>query len=298
MTRFTILIADDDVTQHEVLGEYLERAGFDVVHAYDGMQALDVAQGQALDLVCLDIRMPGMDGFQVIKKLQEHLPDLPVLFLSSLDAAHVKVRGLELGADDYIVKPFKKAEVLARVRAALRRSAKYRRFQKEMSGDLSQMGIAEILQAMDLGRKTCHVHIENGPGGLTFKDGMLASVRWRDLKGEEALQRLILLDEGRFSIDFTEVEDSGTTPVNSILMEALVAQDEALALLKDWTSLDDRLTMSPDITSEWTGQNVPETLRGLLLLLPGDLRKAATQISSWSRQGLVRPLTSDQGEDS
>lgn len=295
MTRFRILIADDDLTQHEVLGDYLERSGFDVLHAYDGTQALEVAGREHIDLVCLDIRMPGKDGFQVLSSLQESSPDLPVLFLSSLDAAHVKVRGLELGAEDFIVKPFQKAEVLARVRAALRRSTKYRRLQETLSGDLSQMGLTEILQAMELGRKTVQVRIETGPGSITLKEGRLVSVRWKNLTGAPALQRLLLLNSGRFSIRFVDVDEEGTQPANGALMDALVAQDEALATLEELGDLEGKLELADDLSQRFIEFGPPLTLKTLLGALPGDLRDAATEIKNWYEKGLVRPVSPHEG---
>ena len=296
MTRFRILIADDDVTQHEVLGDYLERSGFEVIHAYDGRQAVETADKEPLDLVCLDIRMPGMDGFAVLEALHRRWPNLPVLFLSSLDAAHVKVRGLELGADDYIVKPFQKAEVLARVRAALRRSAKYRHLQETMSGDLAQMSVAEILQAFELGRKSAKIVLEAGPGEIALSEGLLVSAAWRGMSGNEALQRMLLTESGGFAIEFTERKQERGQSVNAVLMDALVAQDEALSIIEKVGGIDESFRVSASLSEFLTPWNETMTLRQILLALPGDLREAAERIVSWYEQGLIEPGPSSQGE--
>jgi two-component system OmpR family response regulator len=118
----TILIVDDDAHIRQLLVFAMARAGLDTVEAEDGEAAL-VAIGQALpDLVVLDINMPRMDGIEVCRRLRRD-GDLPILFLSSRDDEIDRVLGIELGADDYVTKPFSPREVVARVMAILRRTA-------------------------------------------------------------------------------------------------------------------------------------------------------------------------------
>lgn len=120
----TILIVEDDPTLQSTLVYNLLRAGYRVLTAGDGEAALEVARRQAgrIDLVLLDLMLPGMNGFQVLRQLRT-TSDVPVLILSAKGEEQDKVDGLELGADDYVVKPFALRELLARVRAAIRRSA-------------------------------------------------------------------------------------------------------------------------------------------------------------------------------
>jgi two-component system OmpR family response regulator len=118
-----ILIVDDDPHIREVLVFAFAKAGMDTAEAGDGEQALAlIAQGRP-DLVVLDINMPQMDGLEVCRRLRA-TTDLPILFLSSRDDELDRVLGIELGADDYVVKPFSPREVVARVQAILRRSAR------------------------------------------------------------------------------------------------------------------------------------------------------------------------------
>ncbi|MBI4422339.1 MAG: response regulator [Elusimicrobia bacterium] len=117
-----ILVADDDPGIRDVLQEMLERAGFVVELAADGAQALaQVKRGQP-DLLLLDVDMPEKTGWEVVERIKSDplLRHLPVLFLTSMTQARNKVHGLELGANDYITKPFNPRELLARVRGALR----------------------------------------------------------------------------------------------------------------------------------------------------------------------------------
>jgi DNA-binding response OmpR family regulator len=116
-----ILIVDDEPRYLRLLEANLRTEGYEVSSAQDGVQALDVFSSQPIDLVLLDIMMPRMDGFSVCQRLRE-FSDVPIIILTAKGEEQDRVRGLDLGADDYLVKPFSATELLARVRAVLRRS--------------------------------------------------------------------------------------------------------------------------------------------------------------------------------
>jgi two-component system OmpR family response regulator len=118
----TILIVDDDPHIRQLLAFALAKAGLDTAEAEDGEAALAMAASVAPDLVILDINMPRMDGIEVCRRLRGD-SDVPILFLSSRDDEIDRVLGIELGADDYVTKPFSPREVVARVMAILRRVA-------------------------------------------------------------------------------------------------------------------------------------------------------------------------------
>jgi two-component system OmpR family response regulator len=118
-----LLVVDDEPNIRELLSASLRYAGFEVATAADGQQALDVAASFRPDLLVLDVMMPGLDGFAVVRRLRESGRHTPVVFLTARDAAEDKVSGLTLGGDDYVTKPFSLDEVLARIRAVLRRTA-------------------------------------------------------------------------------------------------------------------------------------------------------------------------------
>ena len=122
MTRMAkILIADDDPHIRQLLAFALEKAGFEVIEAEDGEAALAQAQAAAPDLLVLDLNMPRLNGLDVCRQLRAK-GELPILILSSRDEEIDRVLGIELGADDYVVKPFSPREVVARVTAILRRA--------------------------------------------------------------------------------------------------------------------------------------------------------------------------------
>jgi len=116
-----ILIVDDEPRYLRLLEANLRTEGYEVATAQDGVQALDVFSSQPIDLMLLDIMMPRMDGFSVCQRIREY-SDVPIIILTAKGEEQDRVRGLDLGADDYLVKPFSATELLARVRAVLRRS--------------------------------------------------------------------------------------------------------------------------------------------------------------------------------
>ena len=116
-----ILLAEDEVDLNNVVTRYLKKNGYSVDSVLDGEEALDYLEYGEYDLVILDIMMPKVDGFEVIKKLRDKGNHTSVLMLTARYSADDKVKGLDLGADDYIVKPFDFNELLARIRAVVRR---------------------------------------------------------------------------------------------------------------------------------------------------------------------------------
>jgi two-component system KDP operon response regulator KdpE len=118
--RQRVLVADDDPLIQRLVRTHLDRAGFRVLTAGDGESALDMAAAEQPDLVVLDLMLPGIDGFEVCKRLRE-FSLVPVVMLTARGEQVDKLRGFEAGADDYLTKPFSPPELLARVRAVLRR---------------------------------------------------------------------------------------------------------------------------------------------------------------------------------
>lgn len=117
-----ILVAEDDPLTREALVACLEGEGFAVTAAANGLEAIESWKSDPPDLVCLDIMMPGLDGYEVCRRIRASDPRLPVVFLSAKNEEIDVVVGLELGADDFVRKPFGRHELLARLRAALRRN--------------------------------------------------------------------------------------------------------------------------------------------------------------------------------
>lgn len=121
MNGTTIMICDDNETVHQTLRLYLKEAGFRVVSAYDGIAALEMLKTTKVDLVILDIMLPKLFGTEVCRQIRK-TSDLPIIILSAKVEESDRIVGLELGADDYVTKPFSPKEVVTRVRTVLRRA--------------------------------------------------------------------------------------------------------------------------------------------------------------------------------
>lgn len=230
MAGYTILLVDDDPTMHLIMGKYLEMSGYNVIHAEDGGQGLKLIKERQPDLVLMDIEMPGMDGFKVLDTIKKtEFRDIPILFVSALEHQHLKVKGLKQGADDYITKPIDKAEFLARVMAVLRRTERYRRVEGMMEGNLSDVGLSDLLQNMEFGSKTASMFLKDIDGEIYVENGFLIHARQGGFTGEQAITRIFLLEKGSFSIKFNELPEdiSGQPkPLMSVLMNAANEVDE------------------------------------------------------------------------
>ena len=142
-----ILIAEDDPLTLEALASCIEAEGFSTLQAQDGRQAIDLWRNENPDLVCLDIMMPEINGYDVCRRIRASDETLPILFLSAKSEESDVVSGLNLGADDFIRKPFTRLEVIARIRAALRRIA------KQSSDDLFTFGDLAVQPSALLARR-------------------------------------------------------------------------------------------------------------------------------------------------
>jgi len=145
----SILVADDDPQLLQLITRNLEWEGYAVVTVRDGQQALEQVQEHTPDLVLLDVRMPELDGFQVCQRVRE-CSGVPIIFMTALGLDQDRVRGLDLGADDYLTKPFGVDELLARVRAVLRRAPTAE--QQDASALRTTMTVGDL--AMDVAQRT------------------------------------------------------------------------------------------------------------------------------------------------
>ncbi|MEO0342960.1 MAG: response regulator transcription factor [Pseudomonadota bacterium] len=161
-----ILVVDDDPGLRQTLMIALERAGFDVRSASDGRQGLIAAERDRPDLIVLDVGLPEMDGFEMCRRLRKN-SDIPVLFLTARDDEIDRVVGLEIGADDYVTKPFSPRELVARINAILKRAAGIVVRENLTHGDI----------VLDTGAKRCEVGRTDLP--LTLTEFNLLSVLMR-----------------------------------------------------------------------------------------------------------------------
>ena len=164
---YKILVADDEKDIRSVLALYLEDAGYEVVEAADGAEALRVLQTQDIDLCLLDIMMPELDGYQVLKCVRE-TDDVPIIVVSAKGQDAEKILGLNLGADDYLVKPFNPLEAVARVNTNIRRA----------KGALPQKTRTAAIKVRDLelDRESCTLTCAGQPIALTSAEYRIMSM--------------------------------------------------------------------------------------------------------------------------
>ena len=151
----TILVCDDDKEIVEAISIYLKQEGYDIVPAYNGLEALELVKKKEIHLIILDIMMPGLDGIHALLKLREK-SSIPVILLSAKSEDVDKILGLNVGADDYVTKPFNPLELVARVKSQLRRYTKLGGIEVENSNLLVNGSIA-----MDRKQKIVTVDGEN-----------------------------------------------------------------------------------------------------------------------------------------
>ena len=184
MARGSILVVEDDSAIRRGLVDALSFAGYSVTESRDGSDAVQLALEMPIDLVLLDVMLPGVDGFAILKQLRQAKPTLPVIMVTARGAEDDRVHGLRGGADDYVVKPFSAKELLARVEAVLRRSP-------ERPGDVNTLRADGV--TIDLQRR--EVVLADGTrrelsGRETSILRYLAASRQRAIDRDELLHRV------------------------------------------------------------------------------------------------------------
>ncbi|PIE57190.1 MAG: hypothetical protein CSA34_00275 [Desulfobulbus propionicus] len=220
--RKTVLCIDDDKAMHVLLKAQLVNSGdYKSLHVMSGEEALTTLEESPVDLVILDINMPKMDGFQILEYLKknEETQKIPVIFLSSLSRENLKVKALERGAEDFIVKPFTGPELVARIKAVLRRTTPDKEETiGDVQGRLQDLGLFELLHMFSFSCKSGRITFPEMAGELIIAAGAVLSARQGSWRGEEALLRLFFLEEGSFKIHYGKQEGEEMGSIESLLL--------------------------------------------------------------------------------
>lgn len=244
-----ILIADDDAKLLALLTSSLTKSGYKTTEALDGEAALEQVKKEKPDLILADITMPKIDGFELCQIIRENpeTADIPFIFLTAKGELHDRVKGLNLGADDYISKPFHISEVTARIKSILQRSAMVAstpepEVETDLKGNLQQMSLAEILQTLGMAKKRGGLKIINQSlvGKIFFDSGNIVQASLGKYKSEEAVYRILSWDEGYFEFDSTDEADKAaiSTSTTSLLMEGFRQKDEYIKYKQVMPSFD------------------------------------------------------------
>ena len=278
-----VLVVDDEPLIGQMLTDRLQELYVDVLRANNGVEALEMAWEHVPDLILLDVMMPKLDGFEVAKILKENprTASIPIIFLTALSQVKDKVRGLQLGAEDYVTKPFHFDELLIRVKKVLRKSEaekseKAGETGAGVKGKLRDMSLVNLIQFLELEKKTGILSIvaERRTGHLYFQDGKIVNAVQGALRGEGAVYRLLGWTDGDF-----EMESLGTTPPSgpaqitmrnqTLVMEGLRRLDEMARLAKNLPPLTTRLKASPRLRQVLAGKKLAPDLERFLSLFDG-----------------------------
>jgi uncharacterized protein (TIGR02266 family) len=244
MLSWRILLAEDEALMAMMMVDMLSELPVEVTVAKNGREALELVEKSRPDLILLDAMMPELDGFEVAAALKSNpaTQEIPIIFLTARVRVEDKVRGLELGAEDYLIKPVRREEMLARVRNVLRRFESRRATvpaqSSLMRGRLEVMGLPNLVQVLEAERRTGTLKLTAGGrrGEILFLEGQIAYAMEGPRQGEAAIFEMLAWDKGDFELELTSGKGPEsaqvTRPNQSLLMEGVRRLDELPALRK------------------------------------------------------------------
>src|SRR4051812_16958356 len=279
MAKQQILLVDADSSSARVLEVSLRSAGFTVTTAGSAENALAKLEHGAPDLILTDTRLPGADGFGLVREVRSRaeLKDVPIVFLTEQGALEDKLRGLELGVDDYLAKPIFVREVVTRVHMLLARRNQQRIAAESLartrfSGSLEDVAVVDLLQTIAVSGKSGVAMVKRGDreAQLYFQKGQLIDAEVGDLRGEEAVYRAITWTTGTFDLEFRTVDHPVVieASTNALLMEGLRRVDELGRLAEQLPPEHTLIDVDHDALLGRLNE-IPDELNGVLRLIDG-----------------------------
>ena len=283
MAKRTLLLVDADPRSVRVLEVSLKKAGYSVTTAADGLDAMSKLEMSTPDLVLTDTRLPKLDGYALVRKLKDkpEWSQIPIVFLTSQKSVEDKIRGLELGVEDYLTKPIFVRELLARVNLLLARRTQdaiaanrlSTSGRTRFSGSIGDMAVVDLLQTFEVSRKSGVVNLRSGgsqEAHIFFRDGKVVDADLGRLRGEEAIYRALIWNEAQFEVEFCAVknEDIIGTSTQGILMEGMRRVDEWGRLLEQLPPLVTVFEIDHGQLLERLNE-IPDELNGILRLFDG-----------------------------
>jgi DNA-binding response OmpR family regulator len=276
-----LLLVDADPASVRVLEVSLKKAGFTVTTSADGQDALSKLELSAPDLILTDTRLPRVDGYELVRRIKDMpgLASIPIVFLTSQKSVEDKIRGLELGVEDYLTKPIFVRELIARVHLLLARQTHQRMStmaptsrRTHLSGDLSDVGVVDLLQTFELGRKSGTATLRDGEleAAIYFRDGKVVDAEHGKLRGEEAIYRCLIWTQGTFDVEFEPInrEEAIFTSTQGLLMEGMRRVDEWGRLCEQLPPLETIFKVDGELLAERLNE-IPDELNGVLRLFDG-----------------------------
>jgi DNA-binding response OmpR family regulator len=258
-SRPVVLVVDDSLLVQRMIRECFEPAGYDVRLATNGLEALTEMRAMRPDVIISDIIMPVMDGWEFCEKVRKNpeTADIPFLFLTAVQEIPERIRGLRMGADDYITKPFAREELLARVERILARMERLQKLDLQsgtaLSGHTIHLAITDLLQILSLNGKTGALTLTDAGGAaarIFFREGRIVHAVLGSVMGQKALFRLLDWQEAHFELDPVR-EPSATETIqestSNLLMEALTHNDELRQVRATLPALAHRYRLAPGV---------------------------------------------------
>jgi DNA-binding response OmpR family regulator len=297
MDGYSILIIDDDDFEHYLLDEFLSELGYNIFHSTDGNHGLKTLSRHVPDLILLDILMPEIDGFRVLEKIrsQEKYESIPVVFLSKVDQTNYKARAFNLGAKDYITKPYNLIELHWRIRANIKSCSKYQQVVSNSKGTIEDIGVMTLLQTLILSQKDAILNIPEFNSSVESQYGYFINAKFMDFADDEALNRLLFIEKGNYSISYLKADTSFRTLEDiktSLMFNRKLYQEISENLLKFVPSLDSIVYIKEDEKLEEPLSKYSDrkklTITDLLLEMEESLENNAEKISSAFKKGLIK----------
>jgi len=275
-----LVVIDDSENRAAVQDAIRSLSSHKLVQAPDGLAALRLVEEGGVDLVLARTSTQGMDGFELCSKIKAR-PDwakIPFLFVSGRKSTEDKIRGLELGVDDYLTKPIYIREIGIRVRTALQRAERERMESRRegrtrFAGDLADVGVVDLVQTIELNRKSGIIHVANHDGrrgSIFFRDGKVIDAEVGRLSGANAVYRLFTWSEGQFVVEFKQIRrhDVIDIAIAPLLMEGMCRLDESTHLLEKLPSPKSVLEVDCRVLAEELAE-LPDEMNTVLRLCDG-----------------------------
>jgi len=280
VAKLKLLLVDQDPNSRTVLEVSLKKAGYVVTTSQDGLDALSKIEVFSPDLVLTDTRLPGLDGFELVKRMKDRGDgNIPVVFLSSRRSVEDKIRSFELGVEDYLTKPIFVRELIARINVLLNRRAQERIAARapvsgrtRFTGSIMDMAVVDLLQTFEVSRKSGELHVTNRDQQaiIWFRDGSVVDASLGKLRGVEVVYRALVWNEGQFEVEFVPVDvtDIIGVPTQAMLMEGMRRLDEWTRLLEQLPPLSTRMKVDTSQMRERLHE-IPDEVNKVLRLFHG-----------------------------
>jgi CheY-like chemotaxis protein len=279
VAKQSLLLVDGDVKSLRVLEVSLKKAGFNVTTAINGLDALEKVETLQPDLIISDTRMPELDGFGLCQRLkhQPALAEIPFIFLTASKSVEDKIRGLELGVEEYLTKPIYIKEIITRVKILLQKKERASLEEKKESktkftGQLSDMAVVDLIQTIEISRKSGVIHFESEGkrAAIYFRSGKVIDAELGRLQGEDAVYRLLIWTDGAFEVEFKHIRRKDVIELSSqgLLMEGMRRLDEWGRLLEQLPPLETIFEVDYKSLAERLAE-IPDEVNGILRLFDG-----------------------------